>query len=89
MLVEIENQCLEVYRRKLDEASKCRAKMLQEISKIRAEISRIHSALGDNSPHVKKTCFFFNFSFLADCDYEGVFFPPFSYDRLFGRPLVD
>lgn len=52
MLEEIEQKCLEVYRRKLDEAMKCRAQMQQEIAKIRAEISDICLALGEQPPHV-------------------------------------
>ncbi|GMN43064.1 hypothetical protein TIFTF001_012255 [Ficus carica] len=51
MLEEIEQKCLEVYRRKLDEAMKCRAQIQQEIAKIRAEISDICLALGEQPPH--------------------------------------
>lgn len=52
MLEEIEQKCLEVHRRKVDEKIKYRAQMKQEIAKIRTEISDICFALGEQQSHV-------------------------------------
>lgn len=56
MLFEIEQACVEVYRRKVDEAIKCKAQLQAEISRTQAQISDICFALGEQLPHVSKHC---------------------------------
>ncbi|GLT51914.1 hypothetical protein SLA2020_252870 [Shorea laevis] len=46
MLLEIEQECLRIYLRKVDEAKECRAKLQQEIDVAEAEISDICASLG-------------------------------------------
>lgn len=52
MLLEIEQQCLELYRKKVDEAKQCRAQLQREISDYEAEIAGICAAMGEQSLHV-------------------------------------
>lgn len=52
MLLEIEQQCLELYRKKVDEAKQCRAQLQHEISDYEAEIAGICAAMGEQSLHV-------------------------------------
>ncbi|KAG8653658.1 hypothetical protein MANES_05G044843v8 [Manihot esculenta] len=47
VLFEIEEECLEVYRRKVDEAGKCRSELLREIASVEAEIEDICSVLSE------------------------------------------
>lgn len=47
VLFEIEEECLEVYRRKVDEAGKCRSELLREIASLEAEIEDICSVLSE------------------------------------------
>eukprot|EP00250_Pteridium_aquilinum_P008352 c17878_g1_i1 orf=469-2196(+) len=49
MLLQLEQECLEVYRRKVDQASLARARLFQAIVDAEAEISSLISALGDRS----------------------------------------
>lgn len=46
MLLEIEQECLRIYLRKVDDAKECRAKLKQEIDVAEAEISDICTSLG-------------------------------------------
>ncbi|XP_062090513.1 65-kDa microtubule-associated protein 3-like [Humulus lupulus] len=55
MLFEIEQACVEVYRRKVDEAIKCKAQLQAEISRTQAQISDICFALGEQLPHFDKS----------------------------------
>lgn len=64
MLLEIEQKCLEAYRRKVDVAKKCRAQLQQEIAESIAELADICSAMGEQPLHVslvrkKKTSLYF------------------------------
>lgn len=52
MLQEIEQECLEVYKSKIDEAKKCRAQMQQEIAKFQTQFADICYAMGEQPPHV-------------------------------------
>ncbi|XP_058008331.1 65-kDa microtubule-associated protein 3 isoform X1 [Hevea brasiliensis] len=47
VLFEIEEECLEVYRRKVNEADKCRSELQREIAFVEAEIEGICSALSE------------------------------------------
>ncbi|KAJ7546031.1 hypothetical protein O6H91_08G021000 [Diphasiastrum complanatum] len=47
MLLQLEQECLEVYRRKVDQANKTRASLHQALADSEAELARLCSALGD------------------------------------------
>ncbi|KAK1305744.1 65-kDa microtubule-associated protein 3 [Acorus calamus] len=55
MIFELEQECLEVYRRKVDVASRCRAQLRQEIADSEAELAAICSAMGERPVHLRKT----------------------------------
>ncbi|KAK1262753.1 65-kDa microtubule-associated protein 3 [Acorus gramineus] len=55
MIFELEQECLEVYRRKVDVASRCRAHLRQEIADSEAELATICSAMGERPVHLRKT----------------------------------
>ncbi|XP_058739859.1 65-kDa microtubule-associated protein 4-like [Vicia villosa] len=52
MLLEIEQTCLDLYKKKVDEAKLYRAQIQQEINDYEAEIASMCSALGEQSLHV-------------------------------------
>uniref|UniRef100_A0A0E0L5G3 ATP synthase subunit beta n=1 Tax=Oryza punctata TaxID=4537 RepID=A0A0E0L5G3_ORYPU len=60
MLLELEQECLEVYRRKVDQANRSRAQLRQAIAQSEAELGAICSAMGETAVHVRqsnqKTC---------------------------------
>ncbi|XP_050368196.1 65-kDa microtubule-associated protein 1 [Argentina anserina] len=49
MLLQLEQECLDVYKRKVELASKSRAQLLQALSDGRLELSALQSALGEKS----------------------------------------
>ncbi|GMJ10372.1 microtubule-associated proteins 65-1 [Hibiscus trionum] len=49
MLLQIEQECLDVYKRKVEQAAKSRAQLLQVLSDAKLELSTLVSALGDKS----------------------------------------
>lgn len=49
MLLQIEQECLDVYKRKVEQAAKSRAQLLQTLSDAKLELSTLVSALGDKS----------------------------------------
>ncbi|PIA38213.1 hypothetical protein AQUCO_02800110v1 [Aquilegia coerulea] len=49
MLLQLEQECLDVYRRKVEQAAKSRAKLLQALADGRSELSKILLALGDKT----------------------------------------
>ncbi|XVF70749.1 hypothetical protein PTKIN_Ptkin11bG0187700 [Pterospermum kingtungense] len=49
MLLQIEQECLDVYKRKVEQAAKSRAQLLQALSDAQLELSTLVSALGDKS----------------------------------------
>ncbi|KAE8654209.1 65-kDa microtubule-associated protein 1 [Hibiscus syriacus] len=49
MLLQIEQECLDVYKRKVEQAAKSRAQLLQALSDANLELSTLVSALGDKS----------------------------------------
>jgi Ase1/PRC1/MAP65 family protein len=49
--MEIERECLEVYRRKVDEAGRTRAQLHQSIVAKEAEAASIMASLGELSLH--------------------------------------
>ena len=50
MLLQLEQECLDVYWRKVDQAAKSRALLLQALADSRSELARLLGALGE------KTC---------------------------------
>lgn len=49
MLLQIDQECLDVYKRKVDHAVKSRAHLLQALADAKVELSRLLSALGEKS----------------------------------------
>lgn len=54
LLLELERECLEVYRRKVDMANQCKARLQQTIADSEAELAAICSAMGDRPIHIKQ-----------------------------------
>lgn len=69
-LADIEKECLLVYKRKVEEASRCKANLLKEIAMGRAEIAGIGSSMGGHEIHVSCSVVlmitFFFVSFLCE-----------------------
>ncbi|XP_013606870.1 PREDICTED: 65-kDa microtubule-associated protein 3-like [Brassica oleracea var. oleracea] len=55
MLLELERECLEVYRRKVDQANRCRAQLRQAIADAEAELASICSAMGERPVHIRQS----------------------------------
>ncbi|XP_019441133.1 PREDICTED: 65-kDa microtubule-associated protein 3-like [Lupinus angustifolius] len=55
MLYELEQECLEVYRRKVDQANRCRAQLRQAIADCEAELAAICSAMGERPVHIRQS----------------------------------
>ncbi|KAL8142206.1 hypothetical protein V2J09_015238 [Rumex salicifolius] len=51
MLLEIEQQCLDLYRTKVDHAYQCRAQLRQAIADSESELAKIYSTLGNHPVH--------------------------------------
>ncbi|XP_010271124.1 PREDICTED: 65-kDa microtubule-associated protein 6-like isoform X2 [Nelumbo nucifera] len=51
MLLEIERECLQVYRRKVDEASNTKARLHQSVAAKEAELATLMAALGELNLH--------------------------------------
>ncbi|XP_068667880.1 65-kDa microtubule-associated protein 1-like isoform X2 [Aristolochia californica] len=49
MLLQLEQDCLDVYKRKVDQAAKSRAHLLQTLADSNAELSRLLSSLGEKT----------------------------------------
>ncbi|XP_047334941.1 65-kDa microtubule-associated protein 1-like [Impatiens glandulifera] len=49
MLLEIEQECLDVYKRKVDQAAKSRAELLRTLADAQVELTGLLSALGDKT----------------------------------------
>ncbi|ONK81988.1 uncharacterized protein A4U43_C01F34960 [Asparagus officinalis] len=49
LLLQLEQECLDVYRRKVDQAAKSRALLLQALADSRSELSRLLAALGEET----------------------------------------
>nr|KYP59490.1 Protein regulator of cytokinesis 1 [Cajanus cajan] len=49
MLLQLEQECLDVYKRKVEQAAKSRAQLLQALSDAKLELSSLLSALGEKS----------------------------------------
>ena len=49
MLLQLEQECLDVYKRKVEQAAKSRAQLLKALSDAKLELSSLLSALGEKS----------------------------------------
>lgn len=66
MLFELEQECLEVYRRKVDLANRSRAQLRQAIADCEAELAAICSSMGERPVHIRQVGYFMNcYNFLA------------------------
>uniref|UniRef100_A0A2C9UMH5 Uncharacterized protein n=1 Tax=Manihot esculenta TaxID=3983 RepID=A0A2C9UMH5_MANES len=54
MLLELEQECLEVYRRKVDQANRNRAQLRHAIADSEAELAAICSAMGERPVHMRQ-----------------------------------
>lgn len=55
MLLELEQEWLDVYRRKVDQANRCRAQLRQAIADAEAELAGICSAMSEPPIHVRQS----------------------------------
>ncbi|XP_062113226.1 65-kDa microtubule-associated protein 6 [Humulus lupulus] len=51
MLLELERECLDVYRRKVDEAANCKARLHQSVAAKEAELATLVASLGELNIH--------------------------------------
>lgn len=51
MLMELERECLEVYRRKVEEAANAKARLHQTVASKEAELATLMAALGELNIH--------------------------------------
>ncbi|PSS33152.1 Microtubule-associated protein [Actinidia chinensis var. chinensis] len=54
MLLELEQECLDLYRRKVDQANRSRAHLRKAISDSEAELAPICSAMGERPVHIRQ-----------------------------------
>lgn len=54
MLLELEMECMQVYRRKVEEASKVRAKLHQSLMAKEAELAALVASLGEHNAYLQK-----------------------------------
>ncbi|KAJ0764693.1 putative microtubule-associated protein, MAP65/Ase1/PRC1 [Helianthus annuus] len=55
MLLELERECLEVYRRKVDLANRSRAQLRKAIAECEAELAAVCSAMGERPVHIRQS----------------------------------
>lgn len=80
MLLELEQECLEVYRRKVDQANRCRAQLRQAIADSEAELAAICSAMGEPPVHTKQVG-------LCSCCQISIYFS-LSFQIFLGKVLL-
>lgn len=66
MLLQLEQECLDVYKRKVELAAKSRAQLLQALSDGKLELSSLLSALGEKSS-VGVVSIFSSYLFICYC----------------------
>ncbi|KAM3412488.1 hypothetical protein ACQJBY_003914 [Aegilops geniculata] len=54
MLLELQQECLDAYRRKVDQASRCRAQLRQAIADAQAELAAVCSAMAESPVLVRQ-----------------------------------
>lgn len=65
MLLQLEQECLDIYRRKVERTRKYKADLLQQLAEAETEIAGIASALGEG---------FSSFSRVGSCSIISFFF---------------
>ncbi|CAN4111752.1 unnamed protein product [Withania somnifera] len=55
MLFELQQECLDVYRRKVNQASRCRAQLQQNVADAEVELAKICAALGEQSSYARQS----------------------------------
>lgn len=82
MLLELEQECLEVYRRKVDQANRLRAQLRQAIADAEAELAAVCSAMGERPVHIRQVRSYitsiFARSLLFDVNIFFLFYIPFT-----------
>lgn len=63
MLLELEEECLQVYKRKVDQANRSRAQLRQTIADSEAELAAICSTMGKRPVHLRQV-FPYTFAFM-------------------------
>lgn len=70
MLLQLEQECLEVYKRKVDKAVKSRAELLQTLADARVELANLLSALGEKTYiAIVRNFFFFQLYVYRLCNF--------------------
>jgi Ase1/PRC1/MAP65 family protein len=64
VLYELDQECLDVYKRKLDQATNSRDLLIQALDDSKIELARLLSALGEKAIARTESGYFFNFGFL-------------------------
>lgn len=62
MLLQLEQECLDIYRRKVEETRKYKADLFQSLIEAEAEITNILSSLGECASF-SRVCFCFVFAY--------------------------
>lgn len=57
LLLELEQECLDAYRKKVDQANRGRAQLRQAIADAEAELAAICSAMGERPVHIRQVRF--------------------------------
>ncbi|XP_019230903.1 PREDICTED: 65-kDa microtubule-associated protein 3 isoform X2 [Nicotiana attenuata] len=55
MLFELQQECLEIYKRKVNQASRSRAQLQQTVANSEAELAKICAALGEQSSYTRQS----------------------------------
>nr|XP_009604922.1 65-kDa microtubule-associated protein 3 isoform X2 [Nicotiana tomentosiformis]XP_016514581.1 PREDICTED: 65-kDa microtubule-associated protein 3-like isoform X2 [Nicotiana tabacum] len=55
MLFELQQECLEIYKRKVNQASRSRAQLQQAVANSEAELAKICAALGEQSSYARQS----------------------------------
>uniref|UniRef100_A0A1S3Y661 65-kDa microtubule-associated protein 3-like n=1 Tax=Nicotiana tabacum TaxID=4097 RepID=A0A1S3Y661_TOBAC len=55
MLFELQQECLEIYKRKVNQASRSRAQLQQTVANSEAELAKICAALGEQSSYARQS----------------------------------
>lgn len=63
MFLELETECMRVYRRKVDSANAERAQLRQSLMAKEAELKALIASIGENTTRFK-VCFFIFYNFL-------------------------
>lgn len=59
MLLDLEQECLDIYRRKVENTRKYKADLYQALAEGEAEIAQLNSTLGERTSFAR-VCFLFN-----------------------------